>query len=151
MPHMYSGHPELYGPTWSWTVETATHALRLVFGGVFDRFPGARLILGHMGETLPYLLWRFDSRWQIAKHGRTLNRRPSEYIKDNIAVTTSGVCSNEPLLCALAALGEDRVMFSVDYPFEATAEAVAFIARAPVSEGVRAKVCHGNAERLLRL
>lgn len=60
--HMYSGHPELFGPVWSWTVETATHALRPVFSGVFDRYPYAKLILGHMGETIPFLLWRFDSR-----------------------------------------------------------------------------------------
>lgn len=152
MPHMYSGHPELCGPPWSWHIEAATHALRLVFGGVFDRFPGARVILGHMGEMLPYQLWLFDSRWQIAnKHGRTLNRLPSEYIKNNIVVTTSGVFSNEPLLCALAALGEDSVMFSVDYPFEDTVEAVRFIEQAPLSEELRAKVCHRNAEQILRL
>ena len=64
VPYMYHGHPELFGPVWSWTVETGNHALRILFGGVFDRFPGARLILGHMGETLPYQLWRFDSRWE---------------------------------------------------------------------------------------
>lgn len=150
-PYMYTGHPELFGPTWSWTVETATHVLRLVFGGVFDRFPEARLIVGHMGETLPYLLWRLDSRWQIAKHGRTLQRLPSDYIKGNVTVTTSGVFSDAPLVCALSALGEDKVMFSVDYPFEATAAAVAFIAQAPIGDETRAKVCHLNAERLLAL
>ena len=86
MPHMYRGHPELLGATWSWTVETTTHALRMVFGGTFDRFPGVTLVLGHMGETVPYLLWRLDSRTRIqARAGRGQRRLPSEVIRKNIA------------------------------------------------------------------
>ena len=68
-PAMYEGHPELWGPVCSWAFETATHALRLVFGGVFERYPKARVVLGHMGETLPFYLWRFDSRWQVCNRG----------------------------------------------------------------------------------
>ena len=84
-PAAFSGHSELWGPVCSWTFETATHALRLVFAGVFERYPKARLILGHGGETLPFSLWRFDSRWQVCNRGgRTLpTRRP----------TTSGATS----------------------------------------------------------
>ena len=152
MPHMYKGHPELLGATWSWTVEAATHALRLVFGGTFDHFPKVKVILGHMGETLPYLLWRLDSRSRMyARQGRAAERVPSEIIKRHIAVTTTGVCSHEALQCALSALGEDSVMFSVDYPYESCEVAADFIETAPVSEPTRAKVCHGNAERLLHL
>lgn len=151
-PSMYTGHSELWGPVWSWGVETATHALRLVFAGVFERHPGARVILGHMGEAIPFQLWRIDGRWQISNRGqRALARPPSAYIRDNILVTTSGVCSAEPLLCTLAALGEDNIMFSADYPFERTSEAAEFIDAAPVSEAVRAKICSGNAARALRL
>jgi len=152
-PHMYEGHPELLGASWSWTVEAATHALRLVFGGTFDRFPRVKLVLGHMGETLPYLLWRLDSRSRMyARLGRSDPRRlPSDIIKTNIAITTTGVCSHDSLRCALAALGEDSVMFSVDYPYESCEVAAEFIETAPLSEATRAKVCHGNAERLLRL
>ena len=90
--------------------------MRLVFSGHFDRFPRAKVILGHLGETLPYLLWRFDSRAKL--YGIKLSREPSDYIKNNIVVTTSGMCSAEPLNCALAALGPSRVMFAADYPFE---------------------------------
>lgn len=152
LPYMYHGHPELFGPLWSWTVETGNHALRIVFGGVFDRFPNARLILGHMGETLPYQLWRFDSRWEISNRGAMrLEKRPSEYFKRNIHVTTAGVCSDAPLRCAIDALGADRVMFSVDYPFERAEEAGEWIENAPLSAEERAAVCHGNAEKLLGL
>ena len=151
-PHNYQGCPELLGATWSWTVETATHALRLVFGGVFERFPKATVILGHMGETLPYLLWRLDSRSRVQrKPGQDPGRLPSEIIRKNIAITTTGVCSHPSLLCALSALGEDSVMFSVDYPYEDCGVAAEFIETAPIGEAARAKVCHGNAERLLRL
>jgi 2,3-dihydroxybenzoate decarboxylase len=152
MPRMYEGHPELLGATWSWTVETATHALRLVFGGTFDRYPKATLILGHMGETLPYLLWRLDSRSRIQQQGsQQEGRLPSDVIRKNIVITTTGVCSHPSLQCALSALGEDSVMFSVDYPYEDCRVAAEFIETAPISEGVRTKVCHGNAERVLHL
>jgi len=151
-PHMFAGHRELMGPTWAWTVETATHALRLVFGGVFNRHPKARLILSHLGETLPYLLWRLDSRSHAqAKDEESGERSPSEIIRDNILVTTTGVCSHASLACALSALGEDNVMFSVDYPYEDCEVAAEFIDSAPISETARAKVCHGTAQRVLRL
>ena len=150
-PYMYSGHPELWGPMWSWGVETANHALRIVFSGIFDRYPKARVILGHMGEALPFQLWRIDSRWKISNRSRELNKPPSEYFRTNIAVTTSGVSSLEPLLCAVSALGEDNVMFSIDYPFEDSSVACEFINTAPIGEGLRAKLCHRNAESILRL
>ncbi|MFT8246037.1 amidohydrolase family protein [Roseomonas sp. BN140053] len=136
---------------WGWTVETATHALRLVFSGVFDRYPAARVVLGHMGETLPYLLWRLDSRTKLYKAERPLQHPPSHYIRSNILVTISGQCAAEPLLCALASLGEDRVMFATDYPFESAEVHGRFMDAAPVSEAVRARICHGNAEALFRL
>ncbi|MFW2543744.1 amidohydrolase family protein [Primorskyibacter sp. 2E107] len=150
--HMYHAHPELWGPVWSWTVETATHALRLVFAGTFDRYPGARLVLGHLGETLPYLMWRLDSRWDISNRGEMrLERKPSDYFRQNIWVTTSGMCADAPLRCALDMLGPERVMFSVDYPFERSAEAGDWIEAAPLTERERAQVCHENARALLKL
>jgi len=152
VPESYDGHPELLGATWSWTVETATHALRLVFGGTFERFPNVTVILGHMGETLPYLLWRLDSRSRVlAKPGQDQRKLPSELIKKNIVVTTTGVCSHPALVCALSALGENSVLFSVDYPYENCGVAAEFIETAPISEAARTKICHGNAERLLHL
>lgn len=151
-PYMYHDHPELFGPVWSWTVETGNHALRLIFGGVFDRYPKAKLLLGHMGETLPYQLWRFDSRWEIANaKDRKLDLKPSEYLRRNLWVTTSGVCSDEPLRCALDALGDDRVLFSVDYPFENAKLAGDWIDKVAISEDRRAKICRENARDLLKL
>jgi 2,3-dihydroxybenzoate decarboxylase len=135
--------------TWEWGVETGSHALRLVFGGHFDRFPKATLALGHLGEMLPYLLWRFDSR--AAFYAVKLARRPSDYIRDNIVMTISGMFSAEPLACAMAAVGHERIMFATDYPFEPQDEASHFIESVPVAEDVRSAICFGNAERLLRL
>ncbi len=151
--HVFSGHPELIGPMWSWGIDTASHVLRLVFGGVFDDFPEAKLLLGHMGEGLPYALWRLDSRWDYhAHHGIELAReRPSDYLRHNLYVTTSGVCDAPPLLCALLALGADRILFGTDYPFEEMHIATEFLRTAPISEADRAKIAHGNAERLLGL
>ena len=151
-PAMFAGRPELDGAVWAWTADTASHALRLLFGGIFKRHPKVRIILGHMGETLPYLLWRLDSRWQCAL-GEELapEALPSAIFKRHFSITTSGVCDPAALADAIAALGEDAVMFSVDYPYEDTQVAARFIDAAPVSEAVRAKVCHGNAARLLKL
>jgi 2,3-dihydroxybenzoate decarboxylase len=152
-PHILSGHPELTGPMWSWGTDTATHALRLIFGGVFDDFPNAKLLLGHMGEGLPYALWRLDSRWGFHNHhGIELKRgNPSEYLRHNLYITTSGVCDAPPLLCALLALGADHILFGTDYPFEDMAVATAFLASAPLSQADRAKISHVNAEKLLHL
>lgn len=150
--HMYHDHDELWGPVWSWTVETATHALRLVFAGTFDRYPGARLVLGHLGETLPYLLWRLDSRWDLSNRGTmTLDQAPSAYFQKNIWVTTSGMCADAPLRCALDMLGGDRVLFSADYPFESAEEAGNWIENAPLSDEERRAVCHENARTLMQL
>lgn len=152
IPYMYHNHPELFGPVWSWTVETGNHALRILFSGVFDRFPKAKLILGHMGETLPYQLWRFDSRWLISNRGNmALDMKPSDYFKRNIYATTAGVCSDEPLRCAIDAMGSDRVMFSVDYPFEKVDEAGSWIDSASLSDEERELVCYQNAKKLLHL
>jgi 2,3-dihydroxybenzoate decarboxylase len=143
------GHDGLRRATWEWGFETGSHALRLVFGGVFDRFPQARIALGHLGETLPYLLWRFDSRAKLYRVA--LKKRPSDYIRENIVVTTSGMCSPEPLNCALAALGNDRVMFAADYPFESVQEAGQFLDEVRIGESVRADIAFRAAASRLGL
>jgi 2,3-dihydroxybenzoate decarboxylase len=144
-----SGCNSLKRAMWEWGVETGTHALRLVFGGIFDRFPKVMLALGHLGETLPFLLWRFDSRAKL--YGLKLKKRPSEYIRGNIVVTTSGMFAADPLLCSINALGHEHVMFSTDYPYESTEQAGEFIEGAPIDERVRNDICFNNAEKLLGL
>jgi len=150
LPPSQAGRPELEGATWSWTAETATHALRIVFGGVFERFPRVRLILGHMGETLPFFLWRLDKRaGAFAEHAAEVT--PSELVRRNIRVTTAGSFSDDPLHSALDALGEDSVLFSVDYPFESMTEAAQWLDASKLDEHVRAKIERENAQGLLKL
>jgi 2,3-dihydroxybenzoate decarboxylase len=145
------GHPELYGATWSWAAETGVHALRVIYGGVFDRHPGATLILGHMGEFLPFMRSRLDSRYLTLDLEAPLQRMPSAYIGSNVVITTSGVFSPAALTGAVLEIGADAVMFSVDYPYESSREAVAGIERTTLSDSDREKIAHGNAERILRL
>jgi 2,3-dihydroxybenzoate decarboxylase len=148
-PSVLSGHKVLMRPMWGWGFETGSHALRLIVSGHFDRFPRSRLMLGHLGETLPFLLWRFDSR--AAFQGLKLKKAPSEYIRENITVTTSGMCSAEPLDCTLSALGHDRVMFAADHPFEDAHEAGGWLDHVPLAEALRADIAFNNAAKYFNL
>jgi 2,3-dihydroxybenzoate decarboxylase len=150
-PYVLEGCDELLKPVWEWTIETSSHFLRLLFSGVFDRFPHLKIVLGHMGETLPYVLWRLDSRAALIADKRPLKLKPSEYLKRNLFVTTSGQCDDVPLIAALSALGEDHVLFSVDYPYEDSAAAGRFLDGAAIDDGVRQEVASGNAARLMPL
>ena len=116
-PHVLRGCPELDEATWEWTTESASHALGLVVSGVLDRYPRLRIILGHMGDTLPYMFWRLDSRYALTQTNRKLKMPPSSYLKSNFSITMSGQFSDVPLACAISALGEDNMMFSIDYPY----------------------------------
>jgi 2,3-dihydroxybenzoate decarboxylase len=146
-----SGRPEMYGASWSWQAETGGHALRLVYAGVFDRHPKATLVLGHLGEFLPFQKSRLDSRYATLQVDTPLERMPSEYIGTNILLTTSGVLAPEAIQAAVLTAGEDAVMFSVDYPFEETAAAVASVEKADLSTAVKEKIAHLNARRVLGL
>jgi len=147
------GYPGLEHGTWSWNHRTGGHALRLIFGGVFDKFPGARIILGHMGEFVPAQLFRIDIRYRDLDPGQQqpLNKLPSEYFGTNIAITTSGVFSHQALTDAIQTIGIDNVMFSIDYPYESTEQAAEFMRTAPLAPADKERVAHANAERILRL
>jgi 2,3-dihydroxybenzoate decarboxylase len=149
--HVLSGRPELYGASWSWQAETGGHALRLIYAGVFDRHPAATLILGHLGEFLPFQKSRLDSRYLTLQVETPLQRPPSSYIGSNILLTTSGVLAPEAVEAAVLTAGEDAVMFSIDYPYEETAAAVASVEKADLSPEVKEKVAHRNARRVLNL
>ena len=144
------GYPELDFATWSWAAKTAGHAMRLVFGGVFDRFPRARIILGHMGEFLPFQLSRIDAAYVTFLEHR-LEKLPSQYFQTNIAITTSGVFSHAALIAAIQEVGIDNVMFSIDYPFASTQKSVEFLLGAPLAPADKERVAYANAERILRL
>ena len=147
--HVLDGRPELYGATWSWAAEVSGHALRILFGGVFDRHPGATMILGHMGEFLPFQRSRLDSRHRIMQPTTPLKQAPSAYLGTNIVFTNSGVFSPAVMLGAVLEVGADAVMFSIDYPYESSYEAVEGFERTTLSAADREKIAHGNAERLL--
>ncbi len=137
----------LSGPGWGWHVDTGMHTLRLVLAGVFDRFPGLRLIIGHMGEAIPFNLARAES--VMARPAADLQRRITDYFLENIFITTSGYFTVPPLLCAVMVLGADRIIFSVDYPYADNQEARAFFDAMPLSSVDKEKIAHGNVEALL--
>lgn len=142
----------LEGAIWGYGIEAGTHALRLMLSGVLDRFPKLHIVLGHMGEALPFWLWRLDFMGAPgARAGRGNQLKPSEYFKRNFSVTTSGVEDPLALRFCIDKLGVDSVMWAIDYPFQPTAPAVAFIDTAPLTDVEREKVAHGNAERIFRI
>ncbi len=149
----------MVGALWGFGAECSLHVVRLILAGVFDRFPKLQIVLGHLGEALPFWLGRLDNRYaNILNRGglealgmKTLQRLPSEYFLSNFHITTSGMNTNPPLDFALNMVGPDRIMFAIDYPFEQTQEATEFIRAAPLSEGVMRKITHENAERLFRI
>ena len=148
---IYQGYPGLRGAVWNWTVETATHGLRIICSGVFDTFPHAILLLGHMGEALPYTLQRLDFGWGGTPQSKQLHHLPWYYVRHNVYITTSGYWSPQALLCTLLAVSADHILFSTDYPYAPLDRQTQFIETAPISEIDLEKICHINAERLLKL
>ncbi|MCU1421165.1 MAG: amidohydrolase 2 [Microbacteriaceae bacterium] len=132
---------------WGWHSETAMHVLRMVASGVFEQLPDLKLIVGHMGEGLPFHLDRIENMLTPVVKGNSLT--VAETLRRNLHLTTSGYNSDAPLVCAISAFGVDRVMFSVDHPFADSAKATAYLGKAPVSPGDLEKIAHGNAEALL--
>jgi len=144
----------LAGSIWGYAAETSTHAVRLMLSGVFDRFPRLKIVLGHMGEGIPFWLWRIDFM-QARRTGEGMARRlqltPSEYFRRNFAITTSGVESHDVLDFVLRVVGEDNVMWAIDYPYQPSRPAVAFMDTAPIESAVKAKLYHRNAERIFHI
>lgn len=148
---IYEGHPELLGAVWSFTVETSTHALRLMSSGLFDRFPRLRIIIGHLGETLPFNIWRIEHRISYMGDLRKFKKPLGDYLRTNFYVTTSGNFCTQALNATLTELGADRVMFSVDYPYESMREGADWFDNAPISENDRQKIGRDNAFKLFKL
>ncbi len=140
--------PGLLTAGWGFTVETATQGIRLVLSGVFDACPDLKIVLGHLGEGLPFLLWRIDQALS-----RTESRLASfrETFREHFYITTSGNFSDPALLCSAMEMGTDRILFSVDYPFVASRDGTDWMERIPFATEDRRKILHGNAERLLGL
>ena len=137
----------LSGPGWGWHIETATHVIRMVLGGVFDRYPKLQIVVGHMGEGLPFMLPRLDALGGTTKLQRSLG----DYLRQNIHYTFAAFNFPATFLNLLLEVGADRIMFSADYPYGSMADALAFLKQLPVSIADRKRIAHGNAEQLFGL
>lgn len=143
-------YPGLPMAMWGFAAEAGLHSMRLICSGLFDAHPKLKIILGHLGEGIPFWLWRIDNSWQ--KGPRTFpRRRPSEYFKENFFVTTSGMLEEHAFMFVFQTLGAGRIMFAIDYPYETNERAVKFIDGLPLSAEDKARLCHVNAESLFKL
>ena len=139
---------------WGFQAEVGLHGLRLICGGVFDRFPRLRIVLGHLGEGLPYWLYRLDQMHPVRSSYQprpALSLLPSEYVKRNFAITTSGMNWAPALRFCIEAVGADNIMFAIDYPYQTTEGAVRFLDEAEISDEDRRKIYHRNAERIFAI
>jgi gamma-resorcylate decarboxylase len=150
---IYEGQPWLLGPVWAFGHETAVHALRLMGSGLFDAHPRLQIVLGHLGENLPYALWRIDNAngWIEARSDYPANKRMRDYFTTNFHITTSGNFNTPALIDAMLVIGADRVLFSVDWPFENIDHAANWFDACPISENDRIKIGRSNALRLFKL
>jgi 2,3-dihydroxybenzoate decarboxylase len=141
--------PAILNAGWGFTVETATQCVRLVLSGVCEKYPRLKLIVGHLGEGIPFLLWRIDQA--MARPGNVDAASFREIFCKHFWITTSGNFSDPALLCSVQELGADRIMFAVDWPFVANKPAVDWALRVPLCQEDREKILSGNAKRLLKL
>jgi gamma-resorcylate decarboxylase len=148
---IYDGFPWLTAATWAFAVETSIHALRLMTSGLFDRHPTLQMILGHLGEGIPFNVWRVDHILEKAPRGLPCKRTVGEYLRENVYVTTSGNFRTQTLLSTMLEMGSDRIMYSVDYPFETHDEASQWFDTCSISETDRVKIGRENAQRLFGL
>jgi 2,3-dihydroxybenzoate decarboxylase len=150
---IYKDHPWLLGPTWAFGQETAVHALRLMGSGLFDRYPSLQIILGHMGENLPFGMWRVDNcnAWIPNRHHYPAKRKIAHYFQNNFHITVSGNFHTPALFNAIMVLGADRIMFSTDWPFENIDHAAVWFDNCPISEADRLKIGRTNALKLFKL
>src|SRR6185437_11285660 len=140
--------PLVVRPAWGYTVETATQAIRLVLSGVFEKYPNLKIILGHFGETIPFLLWRIDT--SLKRPGQKQLAFRDIFCK-NFYLTTSGFFSNPALLCCVMEMGVDHILFAIDWPFVMNPPGVEWMKDIPLSDEDKAKILSGNAQRLLRM
>jgi uncharacterized protein len=139
----------LAGAGWGWHIETGLHVIRIILGGVFDRFPKLQIVIGHLGEGLPFMLPRLDRN--MAPEMTRLERSFADYLRQNVHYTFGGFNFPATFLDLLLEVGVERIMFSVDYPYGSMARARDFLENLPVSAADRERIAHGNAERLLGL
>lgn len=140
--------PEFRGPVWGFTAETATQAMRMVLSGALAEYPRLQLILGHLGEALPFLLWRIDD---LLARPVSDGMRFSEIFRRNFHLTTSGNFSDTALACSIAEMGVDRILFAVDWPFASNKAGTDWLMRTSLTEADKAGILGGNARKLLKM
>ncbi|GGF20277.1 amidohydrolase [Aliidongia dinghuensis] len=150
---IYDGHPWLLGPTWAFGQETAVHALRLMGSGLFDAHPAIQVVIGHLGEGLPYSLWRIDNRnkWMSEQNRYPAKRKIADYFRENFYITTSGNFRTQTLIDAMLEVGADRILFSADWPFENIDHAAQWFDTVAIAEADRLKIGRTNAWSLFKL
>jgi 5-carboxyvanillate decarboxylase len=154
----YLGYPGLASAMLGFAADASLHAMRLILSGVFDTYPRLKIILGHLGEALPFWLWRMDSRFEEEKTDpasaafyKDYRKTPAECFKENFYVTISGMFWEPVLKFVCSVLGSDRILFAADYPYESSALAARFMEDVDIGEADRAKICYRNAEKLLKI
>ena len=149
---IYEGHPWLKSSPWGFAVETSTHALRLCGSGLFDDFPNLRIIVGHLGEGIPFGLWRIDARMRFSPRGYRGRRPLGDYFRENFHVTVSGNFNDAAFRCTVDALGTDQLYFCSDYPFERMQDAADWFDNTTVIDDEdRRKIGRYNAIKLFDL
>ena len=140
--------PQILSAGWGYTVEAATQGLRMVLSGVFEAYPRLKVILGHMGEGLPFLQWRIDA--SFSRPGNQANSFRKAF-SEHFYITTSGNFSDPALICSVMEIGIDRILFAIDWPFVANKPGVDWAVRVPLCEEDRVKLLGGNTRKLLKL
>ena len=152
MTAYYQGYEDILArPGWGFAVDTSIHFLRVLFSGVFDAYPKLQFIMGHLGEGLPFAMHRLNEHTHLSAKRRGLQKTPLEYIQQHLYVATSGNWYEPAFVCTLLAMGADRILWAIDWPYEANKVGMDFWHKISLSDADRAKIAHGNAERLFRL
>jgi predicted TIM-barrel fold metal-dependent hydrolase len=150
--HHYEGHPWLFSSAWGFAVETSIHVLRLIGSALFDEYPTLQIVIGHLGERIPFDMWRIDHRIEVVPTGYPAKKPVSAYMRSNVHITTSGNFHDSTLRCAIAEMGIERTLFAIDYPMERMASGADWFDQTPVlSEEERIRVGRTNAMKLFKL
>ncbi|XXQ53410.1 amidohydrolase family protein [Xenophilus aerolatus] len=151
MGSYFDGYEDLARPAWGFAMDASMHFLRMLFGGVFDQFPRLKIILGHLGEGLPFGFERMEDHTPYVVSRRGLRKRPRDCFRENLVITTSGAFSPPAFRCALDVMGEDNILFSVDWPYESNAVGTRFFHALDLPDALRQKLAWKNAARVLGL
>jgi predicted TIM-barrel fold metal-dependent hydrolase len=151
MKSYFEGYEELARAPWGFAVETSCHFLRLLFSGLFDDCPKLKIILGHLGEGIPFAMHRLDTHARAAAQRRGLKKAPIDYFRENLLVTTSGNWYEPAFVCTLLAMGIDSMLFAIDWPYESNKVGMEFFNKLSLNDADKHKLAHGNAEKLLKL